>query len=115
MMKRAWHIRPMIREGEPGIHLDFPFEKEVIRQVKQIPGKRWSRSKKKYWHLPVNEESAENRQGKANAYHSAGGENSGFSTLSHAYRSSLRHMLEKGRRSVSQGFTLYSDFAESSP
>ena len=55
-MKQKIHIKEIVHRGEPRLRLDFPYNQEIIQQVKQLPGSAWSQTKK-CWHLPDNEES----------------------------------------------------------
>lgn len=49
-------IEPVLHGGESRIALRFPYDAQLIQQVKALPGARWSATKR-YWHVPDTVES----------------------------------------------------------
>lgn len=51
-------IEPITHRGEKRWALNFGYEKKLVDKIKQIPGRRWSETRK-CWHLPIDPEIAE--------------------------------------------------------
>jgi integrase/recombinase XerD len=47
--KEGWTLEPDQHHGEAVILLRFPFDRELVERVRQLPGARWSRSKKAWY------------------------------------------------------------------
>jgi len=47
-------ITEFLEDGKSRLKLAFPYDRRLISQVKEIPGRRWNQSEK-YWHVPDNQ------------------------------------------------------------
>lgn len=51
-MKHRIQIQEILHKGEPRLALNCPFVFEIKERIREIPGRRWSESRK-LWHLPI--------------------------------------------------------------
>jgi integrase/recombinase XerD len=50
---RLVRMKSITWNGEARIALVFPYDQELIKVVKEMPGRRWD-AEEKYWHVPEN-------------------------------------------------------------